>query len=281
MNKLQNQVDYLRETLFNAPIIKNIDDDLILLAIIEPQTFINKPLQNKLLDKFKTSNNDQLELLGDSVLELIITDLLISKGIIKAGELTRIKSVIVRNISLICLMNDRNLCQLNKPIRKSCADQFEALIGALYTHLKVYDINVIQLMTQWMIDIWNIDVIIDDIIKHPQDENICQAIQRSYSDLLLVSQPYFDYIKDDYKKLEKIYEYYKLGPVEMLQQSNKQTGVWTIKIMCPMTLGCQYYYDKQGDKIYLGIATNQNKQLAINEASKHAIDIILNDYNIL
>jgi dsRNA-specific ribonuclease len=276
---LNNKVQYLRQNIFNYPIIEEIDEDLILLSIIAPSQYVNKNVSKKLIQKFKTSNNDQLELLGDAVLELIITDMLIDKGIIKTGELSRIRSAIVRNISLICLMNDRHLCDLTKNVTKSCADIFESLVGALYTHLSQYNVNPIKIMTQWMSDVWRMDFIVNYMIQHPKEENICQAIQHSYADLLNFSQPYFGYIQDPYQRLIKIYEYYQLGPVEMLQQQNK--GIWTIKIVCPLTLGCQYYADKQGDKRFLGVYSHPDKVIAIAEASKQAIDFILNDYDLL
>lgn len=275
-------IDKIKSTIFNYSLLTDIDDDLILLAITEPNKYITNPLKNKLMLKYKDINNDRLEFLGDAVLELVISDLLYNKNIKSAGDMTRIRSVIVRNVSLICLMNDRNLCDISNVITKSCADLFEALIGAAYIHYNQYNnINPIKEMIKWMINIWNIDIIIDDILLNPNDENICDAIHRSYNDLLLFSTPYFDYIKDDYKKLEKIYEYYKLGKINMHVNYIQKTNTWHVLIICPMTLGCQYYVDKIKDIKYIANQYDHDKNQAINKAAQEAAQIILTDYQLL
>ena len=40
-------------------------------------------------------------------------------------------------------MNDLNLCSLTQSMKKECADFFEAILGAIYTHLNQYDINYV------------------------------------------------------------------------------------------------------------------------------------------
>lgn len=275
-------IDKLKSTIFNYPLLTDIDEDLILLAITEPNKYITNPLKNNLMLKYKDINNDRLEFLGDAVLELLISDLLYNKNIKSVGDMSKIRSVIVRNVSLICLMNDRNLCDISTVINKSCADLFEALIGAAYIHYNLYDnINPIKEMIGWMINIWNIDFIIDDIILNPNDENICDAIQRSYNDLLLVSPPYFDYIKDDYRKLEKIYEYYKLGKINIRETYIKKTNKWNAMIICPMALGCQYYVDKIKDTKYIANQYDYDRDKARKKAAIEATQIILNDYQLL
>ena len=280
MNAFNSQISYLREAVFQYPLIEEIDDNLILLSIIEPQSLISLSLKERLVEKYQSKDYDRLEFLGDAVLELLISDLLFKKGI-TVGKMSKMRSVIVRNVSLICLMNDKKLCNINVSINKSCADIFEAIIGAVYIHLNQYDVNPIKIMTQWFIDIWNINYIIDDIISHPKDENICPAIQRSYSEFLSTQQPYFGYIKNSYEQLQKIYEYYKLGKIDMKQQFNRQSKVWTVKILCPLTLGCQFYYSKDNDIKLIGYQSDRNKEQAIEKASKQAIDIILNDYDLI
>lgn len=279
---LEDRVDYLRDGVLNYPLIDDIDADLIMLAIIEPATQLYLPLYNKLLKKYQAINNDRLEFLGDAVLELIISDILYQRGIKLASELSKIRSVLVRNVSLICLMNDRNLCDTNKTIGKNCADMFEAIVGAIYLHLNQNDnINPIKIMIKWMNDIWNMNIIIDDILKHPKDENICEAIQRSYGDYIVPTRPYFGYIKDDYERLEKIYQYYKLGQIGMKEFQNHKTKLWTATITCPMALGCQFYEDKKGDIKYIANVTNGYRDLARSKAALQAIDVITNDYKLL
>lgn len=212
MNVYDSQISYLRHKIFNYPIIEEIDDDLILLSITEPSSLLNNQLKNRIYKKYKANHNDFLEFLGDAVLELLITDLIYDKGL-TVGKMSTIRMYIVKNVSLICLMNDLNLCNINTVITKSCADLFEAIIGAVYMHLKNYDVNPIKIMNQWLIDVWNMDNIINDMINHPNDTNICTAIQRSYEDLIL-EPPNLSYIKmimKDYKKFMIIINWVRLN----------------------------------------------------------------------
>ncbi len=274
MNIYDSQIKYLRDKIFNYPLIEEIDDDLILLSIIGPSQIIDYGLNNKLIKKYKTNNNDSLEFLGDAVLELLITDLLLTKGL-AVGQLSKIRQSIVRNDSLICLMNDLKLCNVNKLVTKSCADLFEAFIGAVYTYLKQYDINPLKIINEWLSDVWYMNNIIDDMINHPNDNNICSSIQRFYEDLIL-EPPNFDYIKTYYERLQKIYDYYRLDSVKLFEKHHR--NIWNVKVECPLTLGCQYYEDKQGDHIYLSNQFNLNRQQAIEKSCQQAIDIIMNDY---
>lgn len=176
---LEERADYLRDGVLNYPLIEDIDNNLVLLAVIEPGTQLSLSLYRKLLNQYQAINNDRLEFLGDAVLELLISDILYKRGIKQAGQLTKIRAVLVRNVSLICLMNDKNLCLTKKDIGKSCADMFEAIVGAVYLHLsQVNNINPIQIMIDWLNDIWRMNIIIDDILAHPKDESVCQAIRR-------------------------------------------------------------------------------------------------------
>lgn len=193
-------------------------------------------------------NYDKIEFLGDAVLELIIREIVLKKNL-KVGDMAALTSKIVRNVSLICLMNDRKICNTEITVTKSCADVFEAIVGAVYIHLNDYDINVIKLMNRWFIDVWNIENIIDDMINHPDEDNICNAIQRTYDEYIAFDRPSFDYLKTNYEKLQVMYKYYGLGKLDI--NITKNARLWRVKIVCPLTLGCQYYTSKTGTTIYL------------------------------
>jgi len=53
MNIYDSQMNYLRDKIFNYPLIEEIDDDLILLSTIEPSQIIGKRLNDKLLKKYQ------------------------------------------------------------------------------------------------------------------------------------------------------------------------------------------------------------------------------------
>lgn len=278
MDLYNDEVEQLHKTIFNYPIIDEIDDDLILLSIIEPGTILNNSIKEKLLKKYGSHHYDKLEFLGDSVLELIISDILYNKNL-SPGQMTKIRSSIVRNVSLICLMNDKKICNTTIAVKKSCADVFEAIVGAVYIHLNDYNVNPIKIMINWLNNVWHMDFIINDIINHPKEENICMSIQRSYKEYISLNPPVLDHIKTNYEKLLILYKYYDLGKLEMVE-SLKNT-IWTIKIVCPLTLGCQYYNLKEGKTAYLSKYSSRKKNVAIDMASKEAIDIILNDYDLI
>lgn len=121
--------------------------------------------------------------------------------------------------------------------------------------------------------------IINDIINHPKEENICMSIQRSYKEYISLNPPVLDHIKTNYEKLLILYKYYGLGKLEMFESF--KNNIWTIKIVCPLTLGCQYYNLKEGKTAYLSKYSSRKKNIVIDMASKEAIDIILNDYDLI
>lgn len=268
--------EHLKNTILNYDLIRNIDNDLVLLAILDPGTNISTKLKNRLLKKYKMINYDKIEFLGDAVLELIVREIILKKNL-SVPDMAKLTSKIVRNVSLICLMNDRKLCNRSITIKKSCVDVFEAIVGAVYIHLNDYDINVIKIMNNWFVEVWNIENLIDDMINHPDEENMCNAIQRSYNEYIDFDRPSFAHLKTNYEKLEAMYQYYGLGKLNMMINHNQK---WHVKIQCPLTLGCQYYASKNSTSIYIGDHSDVNKEVAIEKAALQAIDIIMNDYDL-
>jgi len=126
LNNLENKLDYKFK---NRTLLKEA---------------LTHPSFQKINLKDKTSHNQRLEFLGDSILDLIVTEHLYRKlTSFSEGKLTKIKSVIVSKDILAKWAN--NLC-LGKYIilgkgedsaggRKKLsilADCFEALLGAIY-----------------------------------------------------------------------------------------------------------------------------------------------------
>src|SRR5436305_10357953 len=146
MQDIFSKVSKLREILIDKYAeLKNIYDDLLILALTRSVT---NELSNSFISQQKilygSENNQRLEFLGDAILELIVSDLLFNNFIITSpGELTSIRSKLVRNVSLACFMNNKQLCELiisPHPIfsnTKYCADLFESIVGAIYYYLKI------------------------------------------------------------------------------------------------------------------------------------------------
>lgn len=272
-----NNFAYLRDSIFKYPLIEFIDDDLLLLANTPKGSKLSRDDRKRLTDKYQDDNNDALEFLGDTVLELVVADLLFDKNL-TAGQMTKISSTIVRNVSLICLMNDKKLCNLTSEVTKTCADLFEAYLGAIYVHLKQYDINSMNIIKQWLIDIWDIDYYVNYVIDNPNDENICKAVGKQYDDAWILGPPDLSHIQSNYEKLQKYYEYFQLGKISTVEK--KINNQWLIKIKCPLTIGCKYYVDKSNTFTFIGVGSNSDKTIALENASAQAIDILLNDYQL-
>jgi len=109
--------------------------DLLLNAFVH-RSFLNE-------NNIAKESNERLEFLGDAVLELVITEYLYSKYDKNEGELTAIRSALVRGKNLSLIAQELNLYDclfLSIGERKSSekakslilANALEALIGAIY-----------------------------------------------------------------------------------------------------------------------------------------------------
>jgi len=105
---------------------------------------VKKAKNQKVLD-YMMESNERLELLGDSVLGLVVTNYLFDKFPDKAeGFLTRTKTKIVRREGCALFARELNLGEfiltsdhitINKQSDKILEDTFEAFVGAIYKDL--------------------------------------------------------------------------------------------------------------------------------------------------
>lgn len=126
LNKFQNGTERIR--------IRNLDH------------YVNALTHRSALKEFVTpkGSNERLELLGDSVINLVVTDLLYTKYPNEdEGFLTRVRTKLVRGSSLckwahehgiesLMLMNSKALEQNWCANAKKLEDTFEAIVGALF-----------------------------------------------------------------------------------------------------------------------------------------------------
>jgi dsRNA-specific ribonuclease len=122
-------------------IYENLDPYLIFLVFTSNKTLDDpknkaitkypQAVQDYCLLKYQSLSYERLEFLGDSLLELLMAEVLISNGINNMGLL---KQRLVDNSSLNCVAKSYNLCN-NITLPKQCADYVESLIGAVYVHL--------------------------------------------------------------------------------------------------------------------------------------------------
>ncbi|MGL4392540.1 MAG: ribonuclease III [Fusobacteriaceae bacterium] len=105
--------------------------------------FIHRSYSNENL-KYKNTNNEKLEILGDAVLDLIVTEYLYKKLINSTeGEIARLKSMIVSEPVLARISRDLNVGKFlllskgeeitgGRDRNSILGDSFEALLGAIY-----------------------------------------------------------------------------------------------------------------------------------------------------
>ncbi|MDD3646027.1 MAG: ribonuclease III [Candidatus Gracilibacteria bacterium] len=135
--------DYEIEKVSKLLIELGIDFKNISIYIL---AFIHRSIVNERND-YTPEHNERLEFLGDAVLELVITDELFRDFPDKPeGDLTDIRSAIVRGKNLACVakeLNFQNYLFLGKGEEKTggrdndyiLANTLEAFIGALYVDL--------------------------------------------------------------------------------------------------------------------------------------------------
>ena len=131
------------------------------------QVFVHRSYLNE-NPGFKLDHNERMEFLGDAVLELIVTDELYNKLPNPEGELTNIRSALVKGKTLSDIASELGLnhyLMLSKGESKSegkarqiiLANAFEALIGAIYLDqgydaAKNFILNVLLKRLQNVID---------------------------------------------------------------------------------------------------------------------------------
>lgn len=109
------------------------------------QAFVHRSFVNEFLeDELEIEDNERLEFLGDAALELVVSDVVFKRfPVYNEGELTRVRSMVVRRETLAELARDLNLGQYLRLGRGEdesggrtrpailCAT-FEAVMGAVY-----------------------------------------------------------------------------------------------------------------------------------------------------
>lgn len=79
-----------------------------------------------------THQADRLEYLGDSVLDLIVSDMMFdSFHDLSAGYLSKLGSEVTKNMTLSYMLIKKHICSERN---KKCADKLEVLIGIIYSY---------------------------------------------------------------------------------------------------------------------------------------------------
>lgn len=163
------KIKYIKNILgLNEPPFDNIDNDLILLAMIptsgEGSRLISKNKIRILRNKFGTDNHQTLEFYGDKIFYAVIGDILLENiGLDSTPKiLSDISFRLASNRFFTDIMLDKGLCHYlisqnytindkSGPFHNKCADTLEAFLGAMFYHLKKQNLDVIKYIKSWFV----------------------------------------------------------------------------------------------------------------------------------
>jgi dsRNA-specific ribonuclease len=189
------ELQTLQQLFNNYEELNDINNQLLIMAL-NPKD-ISPSTKKLLVNEYNDFSYQRLEFLGDAVLDLVIASLLYDYDVLKTpGDLTIIKSKIVNNKSLACFV--KKICPF--PLKR-CADLFETLIAIVYLHTK----RNLFFVERWLVEQWNILNIIDYMLLHPDQFDVCDAID-------LANQEYTKYKSSSIK--EKTIKYVKNEPID-------------------------------------------------------------------
>lgn len=111
---------------------------------------------------------ERLEYLGDSVLDLIVSNALFDNFYdLGPGDLTRLGSEVTKNLTLSYMLIKKNVCVMRN---KKCADKLEVLIGLIYQYTgknMVFTekyLNDVFGLSDIIYELVEFDVTIDDVV---------------------------------------------------------------------------------------------------------------------
>ena len=118
---------------------------------------------------YATDNYEAYEFIGDSVLSLVVSNIVYSMGIRSPDVMTKVRSLVTKNSTLACIVAsvglDKRTLGNNKLTEKGKADIFEAIIGAVYIWSMSNLPDPLHSVSKWLIDHWNLGVIVSNILK--------------------------------------------------------------------------------------------------------------------
>ena len=114
---------------------RELPDELLSLAFRQSSARMGRRERSHLLQQYGSYHLEDFEVLGDAVLEMVVTEMLFYR-ISGPGIMSKNREELVRNTTLYCFMERGGLCPYitgrGKMTVKDCADVFEAVIGVMY-----------------------------------------------------------------------------------------------------------------------------------------------------
>lgn len=114
-------------------------------------------------------NYEAYEFIGDSVLSLVVSNIIYNMGVRSPDIMTKVRSLVTKNSTLACMVTsiglDKRVLGNGKLTEKGKADIFESIIGAVYVWASENLANPILSISRWLVEHWNIAVIISNILR--------------------------------------------------------------------------------------------------------------------
>lgn len=173
--------------------------------------------------KYGSLDYDRLEFLGDAVLELVIRSLLYDHyELATPGQLHRVKTALVNNRALACFSNELEFCFSNT---KQCADIFEALIGAVYLHLRnKRDVDPIRWISDWLRNLLSLDSLIDRILYGIGNPDLYSCIPQYITQQINLSRAKMVSEQQRQQRLQELEAHLGVLPKEALAVESPQLG---------------------------------------------------------
>lgn len=238
----------------------DMPDELVLMAILNEYDDVKNDRKNILRNY--DDNNKSLAHLGDRVAEIILTNMTMKMNNTCYDEFFSFIQDLVSNETFKCFMNHKYLCEyITKGTgkTKACPDLFEAIIGAIYYwyNMVLKNPNTLELIEQWLIDTFNMDVIVKDWFTNgikPCDTKLQYAIMPS----IPFTKIYKEYI------LPKHYDYTIVVLTEFLNlnELNVKLDYMLFELLLLANSSHNRYYDQNIKKTSI-IGCVTKKVLAI------------------
>jgi len=130
---------------------------------------------------FSGQTRELYEYVGDSVVHMIVTDMLLShfsNPNMSPYFLTDIRGIIESNKLFAYMMEKRTLCKTDQSqfqlykkgytsSEKKCADTFEAIVGLFYVYLRSRhnSFKPLDIIHEWICDVFYLDKILDGLVE--------------------------------------------------------------------------------------------------------------------
>lgn len=237
--QLKDGLNFPREAI-------DIPDEWLVLAL----TPRHSNLPKNIIQVTGHVDHENIEFLGDAVLELAVSDYIYFNREKVADQtsdhFSKLRVTAVENLNLSRVMGE--LCRLvnmrNPPARmdnKVCADIFEAIIGAIYIHLRRRgDCNPVQVIQKWLVVDLNIFPKGIDVEKRE--------------------------LVNPMSRLKNLYRNKNLGIPKIIVE--KSTNGYIAYVICPEQLNCESWNK------YIGVGVSGSENIAKRNATIEAINTL-------